>query len=399
MISRPVVFGLMIALTLLSPLAAQQAVSGGDKPADIIIGRTLSLPSMIFSPSVRLDVSLPEGYETSSDRYPLLIGFQVEDRFPAVSGIAAGLGRAEIAPPLIVVSVGLDGDLFSLYADEGQPSSGRGPDVLAFLRRELLPFLESRYRLAPFRILLGHSNSALFALNALFEAPDFVQAVLAAGPMFAEFDGARVAEILEKSLASRPAKSQYLLFTQGDQPELTPGLTAFEDLLKKRRPEGLIWEFDPEPGENHVSLALMTLYDGLRSLFAGWATLPEAVGLGGGTAIRAYKKSLADRFSYEIGMARSADFRLRIKWTEERNFDGLIGLCRFGCEERPQDYLSHLSLAIALEQAGRWGEAASAYEAALAVLPALPEERRGAIKARLAARLEAARNKVPGGRR
>jgi len=173
-------------------------------------------------------------------------------------------------------------------------------------------------------------------------------------------------------------------------------LAAFRDWLEKRRPAGLAWTFDPEPGENHGSLAMMTLYDGLRAIFADWATLPEAVALRGGDAIRAHQKGLADRFGYEIGMSRLAAFRLRVKWTEERNFEALIGLCRFGCQERPEDYFSHFSLAMALEQAGRWREAVPAYENALAAAGRLPADQRTAISQRLNARLAEARRKADG---
>jgi hypothetical protein len=54
------------------------------------------------------------------------------------------------------------------------------------------------------------------------------------------------------------------------------------------------------------------------------------------------------------------------------------------------------SLAIALEQAGRWTDAASAYETALAKTKDLPEDKRAAIRPRLEARLAGVRQKVRG---
>ena len=371
---------------------SQDPAAGQEEP--IVIGTALSLPSKIFGQPIRLNVSLPAGYGAGQARYPVLLAFQMADRFPAVAGIAAGLAAAGLAPPLIVVSADLNGDLFSLYVDEGNPGSGRGPDVLAFVRRELMPFLEARFRTAPHRILLGHSASALWGLQAAIEGPAVFQTVLAAGPMFAEADYARVSQVLDKALASRTPASQYLLFTQGDQPELRSGLAAFQDWLKARRPAGLTWEFDPEPGENHGSLAMMTLYDGLRERFKPWATLPEEVGLGGGPAVRLYKKNLAERFGYEVGLAPNADFRLRVKWTEERKFEPLIALAKLGCEERPEDWYAHFSLAMTFGLAGRWAEAVTAYEAALAKLNGLPAAQAAAIRPRVEARLAEARKNI-----
>ncbi|GEM_PF-960977 len=370
----------------------QDPTAGKEEP--IIIGKTLSLPSKVFGQPIRLQVSLPAGYEAGQARYPVLIAFQVADRFPAVAGITLGLASAGMIPPLIAVSADLNGDWFSLYAEERKPGSGRGPDILEFVRRELVPFLEARYRTVPHRILLGHSASALWGLQAAVQAPDLFQTVLAAGPMFAEADYARVSELLDEALASRKPAPQYLLFTQGDQPELSRDLAAFQDWLKAQRPEGLTWEFDPEPGENHGSLALMTLYDGLRELFKPWATLPEDIGLGGGSAIGDYKQGLAVRFGYDIGLGPYADFRLRVKWTEERRFEPLIALARFGCEERPEDWYAHFSLGMTLELAGRWMEAAASHVTALTKLGSLPAAQAAAIRPRVEARLAEARKKT-----
>lgn len=209
--------------------------------------------------------------------------------------------------------------------------------------------------------------------------------------MFAEAEYARVAELLDKALAARKPSPQYLLFTQGDQPELAGDLAAFQDRLKARRPEGLVWEFDPEPGESHGSLAMMTFYDGLRERFKPWANLPEEVGLGGGTSIRDYKQDLAKRFGYDIGTAPYADSRLRVKWTEERRFEPLIALARYGCEDRPEDWFAHSSLALAFGSAGRWAEAAASYETALTKLGSLPAAQAAEIRPRLEARLAEAR--------
>lgn len=391
-IDRTKIFG-WLAIGLLSgilPAAAEEK--------DIVIGKTMTLPSRVFARPVTLQVSLPASYEAGARRYPVVIGFQITDRFPAISGIAAGLAAAGAAPPVIVVSADLNGDLFSLYPDEREPGSGRGPEVLEFVRDELLPFLEARFRTAPHRILIGHSASALWAIQAAIGAPGIFQTVLAAGPMFAEADYARIIQVLEKSLASRQASPQYLLFTQGDQPELARDLTAFQDWLRTRQPAGLTWEFDQEPGENHGSLAMMTFYDGLRRLFKPWATLPEEVGLGGGPAIRLYRKGLAERFGYDIGLAPLADFRLRVKWTEERKFEPLIALAQFGCQERPEDWYAHFSLAQALGMAERWEEAAASYETALAKLKSLPASQASAIRPRLEAGLAEVRKKVRLGR-
>jgi len=201
--------------------------------------------------------------------------------------------------------------------------------------------------------------------------------------------------MLEETLATRPARTQFLFYTQGDQPELTRDLSAYGAWLAARRPPGLTWEFNPEPEANHGSLQIKTLYDGLRVLYAGWATLPEQVALGGTAAIRAYKKELANRFGYDIGLGRVADLRLRVKWAEEKNFEAQIALARFNCDEQPEDFEALWRLAVAYEQAGRWKEAAEAWERCIATAKAHDTpEALDRILPHLEARRAAARNEA-----
>jgi hypothetical protein len=58
------------------------------------------------------------------------------------------------------------------YAD----TTSGGVQYLEFLQQELIPFVESNYRVAPLdRTIWGYSFGGLFALYALFQKPDLFQ--------------------------------------------------------------------------------------------------------------------------------------------------------------------------------------------------------------------------------
>ncbi len=352
-------------VVLVSARALTQSAPPPERaPRDIVIGTSIVMPSKVFGAPVQLDIALPSGYEAGTARYPVLIAFQCH--FAAVSGLVGTLATAGVVPPMIVVSARYDPTWFALYAKEGRSGSGRADAVLQSIRHELVPLVDTRYRTVPYRVFLGHSSSALFLLHGMLAAPDLMRGVLSAGPMFAEFDYGRVAAMLEQALAARPERTQFLFYTQGSQPELTKDLAAFGSWLGSRRPRGLTWSFDAEPEANHGSLHLKTLYDGLRILFADWSTLPEDVAVRGGDAIRAYRKGLADRFGYEIGLGRMADWHLKVKWGAEKKYDAVIALATFNRDERPEDFEAEWHVATAYENAGRWADAAAGWERCLA---------------------------------
>lgn len=61
--------------------------------------------------------------------------------------------------------------------------SGGAPQFLQFIQRELIPLIESAYRVdANDRTLLGHSWGGLFALFALFQQPELFQRYVVVSP-------------------------------------------------------------------------------------------------------------------------------------------------------------------------------------------------------------------------
>jgi hypothetical protein len=91
-------------------------------------------------------------------------------------------------------------------------------------------------------------------------------------------------------------------------------------------------------------------------------------------------------------LSRAADNHVRAPWTAEGRHEKVIALARLGCEEWPNDHWRVQQLALACEGAGRWKDAASAWESAIAVAKAtVPEAERNAVVARYEQRLAAAR--------
>ena len=151
-------------------------------------------------------VALPEGYQTSLESYPalyLLDAWHAFGTFVGAYSLHFGWG---LVPKLVLFGISHPGTsvqdhLFSrsrdfiptklsiaqVLARHGPvfasitPISGGAPNFLRFLRQELFPFTEREYRLVPSdRGLFGYSYGGLFALYALFTAPELFSAILSA---------------------------------------------------------------------------------------------------------------------------------------------------------------------------------------------------------------------------
>jgi len=218
-----------------------------------------------------LFISLPEGYSTSKQSYPVLY---VLDgwHFPLMTFIQNNNVYSQRMAPVIMVNIGHSPpkDAMTLRTRDFTPApipkwqySGGGPAFLDFLEHELIPFIDRTYRTnTDDRGLLGHSLGGSFALYALEQRPNLFQRVVAASPAMpldsVIFTGAR------RAFRALPA-SVRLDLSVGSDDELGLARIAkeFARVLDEIKPKGLDYRFTVYAGENHNSVRLVSFPAGL----------------------------------------------------------------------------------------------------------------------------------------
>lgn len=140
-------------------------------------------------------VRLPEGYAENPDaRYPVVYVLDGDSLFPLLAPTHLFLHYDEQLPEAVLVGIAygdFDPAINKRHIDFSAPGSDAGPDeagapaFLDFLRGELLPQAEDRYRVDPSRrVLLGQSRSGYFVLWSALQAPDLFWARIASNPAF-----------------------------------------------------------------------------------------------------------------------------------------------------------------------------------------------------------------------
>ncbi|NLH77790.1 MAG: hypothetical protein GX465_12200 [Acidobacteria bacterium] len=174
-------FGLAAGLGVLGPPAPAQAVR---PPIPQI--RIERIASARLGETREAWVSLPDRYDETGDRYPVLYMLDGEINFH--SGVIGGLRQAAFLgemPEFIVVGVvntDRSKDIFPevvTYGD-GTKAGGRADAFLDFVGEELVPRVDRTYRTEPFRVLYGTSNTGFTAVYALFRTPRLAGAYIAA---------------------------------------------------------------------------------------------------------------------------------------------------------------------------------------------------------------------------
>ena len=349
----------------LVPLFAASVTHAG---TPLVLGERIQLPSKVMGEERTLYVSLPPSYARTTRSYPVLYLTDAEAQFEHTSATARFLARTGVMPEAIVVGVtntDRTRDLSPSH-DPNSPTSGGADRFLDFFEKELIPFVESGYRTAPFRIFAGHSAGGLFALHSMRARPGLFQAVIAVSPWLV-WDERKELKLLTPFLSGDGVKTRALFFTLGNEgAELKDGLVQLSSALGRSKSKGLRWGSAIYPDENHGSVVLRSHYAALRMIFDGWALPvdPETERIVGTLdEVKKRYSDLSERLGWTIKPPEVAVNRLGYQ-ALARNIPVAISFFRYNAATYPDSANVYDSLGEALEKSGALEDALQSYQKA-----------------------------------
>ena len=224
--------------------------------------------------------------------YPVLYLLDGDAHFHSVTGLVQILGTGVngtfAIPEMIVVAIpntNRTRDLTPTHVSvgfDGEPaprleSSGGNPAFFTFLRDELIPHVESRYRTTPYRVFVGHSLGGITAINALYTIPETFDAYVAIDPSLwwdSEILLRKAREYF--SAADLEGKALYVAQANTVQPNDTvpnrhfSAITRFDAVMRAYDRSGARYAFKYYDDDDHGSVPLISEYDALRFIFDGY---------------------------------------------------------------------------------------------------------------------------------
>jgi len=272
---------------MLSACVPQTSAAPTPEPQSLALAR-VSMPdtevrqlkSSATGRSYDIYVRLPAGYAPDQNRdYPVLYVLDGQWDFKLLDSIYGGLEYDGFVPEMLIIGIAYSGespDFDSLRAmdytpvqDTFIPGSGDAPRFLAFIKEELIPLIESNYRVnSSRRILMGSSFGGTFTLYAMFSEPELFSGYVAASP--AVVYGNRFAFKQEAEYASsHPDLPVRLFLSVGELEELARPVQEFMQVLSERGYPGLEMETRTIEGERHAGNKPEAFNRGLRFIFQG----------------------------------------------------------------------------------------------------------------------------------
>ncbi len=196
-----------------------------------------------------VDILLPGNYNDTTRRYPVIYHVDAQWDFPFIQAIYGQQYYDGFLPASIVVGITWGGEhpnYDSLRAldlspspTKGIPGSGNGPKFLSFIRTELIPMIDARYRTdRTNRTLMGSSFGGLFTLYALFEETSLFNRYVLTSP-YLGYDN-RIIDSFEKDYAAKRANTPVRVFiAQGGLEPNQQEFSQFVDHLRSQHYPGL----------------------------------------------------------------------------------------------------------------------------------------------------------------
>jgi predicted alpha/beta superfamily hydrolase len=238
-----------------------------DSITTINIGYSIKFKSKVLNEDRMLFIYLPDSYEEPQKSYPVLYLLDAETNFKYTCGIVDLLSRSSIIPEMIIVGLPNTDrmrDLTPTY-DKKFNIGGGAENFLAFLKEELIPFIDQNYKTQSFRILNGHSIGGLFTMYAFISDTLLFNSYIVTSPSMYWDDKIMLSKI-ETFLKTSPLLQKKLYITLANEGEFMNVKETIE-VFKKEAPDGLKWKFKQDTTETHEISPLKSTYDGLRFIY------------------------------------------------------------------------------------------------------------------------------------
>jgi predicted alpha/beta superfamily hydrolase len=272
-----------IILITISQIHAQtrQYVQKKNPEVRIKNSEFFTISSSDINDEYEIYVSLPFGYEKSDTTYPVVYCLDADIGFGMTTDICRLLQIRNELPELVIVGIA-----YGAYPGQkgnnrerdytpttvlNKPNSGGAPNFLDFVRSDLIPKIESKYRVNPSkRTIIGVSLGGSFGLYVVFQKHDIFQNYIICSPSI-WWDNKKLLQLEKSYSESHSELPIHLFLSVGELENQDNMVIPWQELIKaikSRNYSGLIMKSVMIDGETHLSAQPAAIVRGLKFVFS-----------------------------------------------------------------------------------------------------------------------------------
>lgn len=276
-------FILLFCFCLCSGILLSQPKSQS-KP--FILGEILELNSSELAEKRTLNIYLPVGYSRAdSSRYPViyLLDGSADEDFIHVAGLVQfnnfpWINRLPESIVVGIANINRKRDFTypsSIEEDKNQfPGTGHSDKFIAFIEKELQPFIEKEYKVNDSKMIIGQSLGGLLATEILMKKPELFNKYVIISPSLWWDNGSLLKQnpgILSESFSQNTGI--YIgVGKEGLSPGNTPHVMEVDanllaEKLKSGKSKTVQVHFDYLPDEDHATITHQAIFNAFRLLY------------------------------------------------------------------------------------------------------------------------------------
>lgn len=262
---------LTLATTL---LIAQKPIAFKEKETQLPafpFGVVDNIKSSELSESRVLNIYLPEGYNKDSAKtYPviyLLDGSANED-YPHIAGLVQFLNMSDLMPKSIVVGIAnvdrkRDFTFPTTIPEDlkDYPTTGKSERFMAFIEKELQPYIKKNYKINEQKTIIGQSLGGLLATEILLKKPHLFDDFIIISPSL-WWDNESLLNKLPDYLKSTPLSKKRIFIGIGNEhPTMVKDAKNLSESLEKQLDtlsNKLMYKYFAD--ENHATILHTSVY-------------------------------------------------------------------------------------------------------------------------------------------
>lgn len=343
-----------------------------------------TIHSNILSEKRKIRIQFPSGADYFT-AYPVLYVLDGEAQMNNVVGQVQYLSESyKIIPNMIVVGientdrmrdltpshtdVGSDGKI-DTSARSPLKNTGGGEKFLQFIKQEVMPFVDSSYKTAPYKILSGHSLGALMTVYCLMNHPDYFNAYIAISPSFQWDNNALLKQAA--TAAFDKEKNRVLFFSDANEDAAFHQNQLVFDSVLQHKKTGLKYKRMFYPEETHISEPVKAFYDAIRFVYPDWHLPYNSSAFRKtltGTVVKQQYAKLSRTYGYNVIPPHDEIIMIsRFLRNDPSKINDAIDLLQMNSRNYPTSAINFETLGDTFLKAGDRGSALNWYEKALSL--------------------------------
>ncbi|AUP77991.1 PA14 domain-containing protein [Flavivirga eckloniae] len=245
-------------LFILFILASGSLIHAQDMP-----GESFTITSKYMEGDREIQIALPKGYNEWTE-YDVQYMLDPKWNMKLRKSLLDFMHNNTMAPRIILVGVVSPDRTSDMTPSKlnNLPTSGNSENFIDFIGKEVMPFVESKYKTSGRNTFAGHSFGGLCVMHALLRSPEYFDSYLVGDPSF-WYDNQLLVKLAKEKLPNVGGKTLFIGARKGG-PYKGMGIDSMEAALKEHAPDNLDWKIVAYEDETHNSVIYKLNYDGIK---------------------------------------------------------------------------------------------------------------------------------------